>query len=191
MQFLSRRAYWVGVIVCTALLLAGCVASPLWVHQPGRFEAPTRSFAVNVPDQWLRFDTEEYTLLSKDGPYLQYIYIQERLVSWPFKFTGKRMQSSMLPLEAAEVVIDEIRSDPAVKKFRLEENKPITIDGNKGFQLVYTYQDQSGYWLRTVYCGFVRADIFYNLRYTAAKRYYFKKDYSTFKKVLASFTQTL
>jgi hypothetical protein len=39
----------------------------------------------------------------------------------------------------------------------------------------------------TLYYGFIKANTFFNLRFTAGGRQYFQKDIETFKRVLNSF----
>jgi hypothetical protein len=138
----------------------------------------------------MKLNSDRYLLISKDGPFLQYVLIQERPMDRPFKHTRKTFRKGMLPQEAAEVIIDEIVSDPLVLNFQVIENIPAAINGYNGFRVVYTYKDQDGLKLQTIYYGFIEGEYFYNIRYTAAKRYYFDKDVGAFAQVLNSFRLT-
>ena len=93
----------------------------------------------------------------------------------------------MLPLEAAEVIVDEISSDQFVQNFQVIENIPASINGHDGFQIVFTYKNKDGLRLKTIYYGFIVGEWFYAIRYTAANRHYFAKDLETFEKILNSF----
>lgn len=144
-------------------------------------------FAVDIPEGWRKLDTNKYFLITKDGAYLQYALIQERPLDKAFKHTKKKLRWAMLPQEAAGVIIDEIASDKNILNFQLLENTPASIKGNEGFQILFSYKDQDGSAFKTLYYGFIKDGLFYNLRYTAAKRHYFNKDLKTFEKFVASF----
>ena len=135
----------------------------------------------------MRLDTDDYLLMSEDGPFLQYVMIQGRPLDRSFRHTRKKFREAMLPEEAAEVLIDEIGSDPSVLNFEIVENIPATISGLEGFRLVFKYRTRDGLKLKTLYYGLLAGDRFYGIRYTAAERYYFTKDLRTFGKILGSF----
>ncbi len=56
--------------------------------------------------------------------------------------TKKKFEKGMLPQEAAEVVIDNLRSNPNILNQNVVENKPVQIGGHPGFKIVYTYQNK-------------------------------------------------
>ena len=99
----------------------------------------------------------------------------------------KKIDKSMLPQEAAGVILDEITSDRAVLNFQILENLPAAVNGYNGFRLVFTYNTGGGHKFKTLYYGFLQGDWFYSLRYNAADGRYSNKDVETFKQVLESF----
>ena len=132
----------------------------------------------------------EYTnkyLITKEGPFLQYVLIQQRQLDKAFKFTGKKIKSGMLPQEAAAIIIDELASDRNLNNFSIIENAPAVIDGHDGFKILFTYKDKKGSKFKTLYYGFVSDDSFYNLRYCAAMRHYFERDIAAFEQIIGSF----
>jgi hypothetical protein len=159
---------------------------------PGRglYESPKHSFTLEIPQEWMRLNTNKYLLISRDGPFLQYVLAQERQIDRPFRHTKKRFQRGMLPQEAAEVILDEISSDQSVFNFLVIENIPATINRYEGFKIVFKYRNRNGLEFKTIYYGFIMGEMFYSIRYNAAKRYYFEKDFETFEKVLNSLTIT-
>jgi hypothetical protein len=64
--------------------------------------------------------------------------------------------------------------------------EPAMVDGHPGFKLTYGYLDKHGVELKTVYYGVVLPDHFFNLRYTAARRFYFDNEQTAFHQVLDS-----
>ena len=148
---------------------------------------PNYHFTVDIPEGWRKVDTNKFFLITKDGAYLQYALIQQRPLHKSFKHTKKKLSRGMLPQEIAGVIIDEISSDKNILNFKLIENTPASIRGNEGFKIVFSYKDQDGTGLKTLYYGFIKDGLFYNLRYNAVKKHYFNRDLKTFEKFIASF----
>ena len=151
---------------------------------------PDASFSVTIPDGWWKPDYIDKYLITKDGPLLQYVLIQERPVTRPFKNTSKKIRSEMLPQEAAGIIIDELASDRNITNFTVIENAPAVIDGHDGFRILFSYKNKKGAEFKTLYYGFVRDGIFYNLRYCAELQHYFEKDLPAFEQIIASFRLT-
>ena len=158
-----------------------------WVPAPGPCDPPSNHFSVVLPEKWMKFKTDDYLLVSKDGPFLQYVLIQERQVEQPFGHTNKRLHRGMLAQEAAQVIIDEISSDRGISDFQVVENRPARLNGLDGFELLFTHKNRDGLVLRTRYYGFLSGTRFYAIRYSAAQRYYFDKDIQAFESILSSF----
>ena len=149
--------------------------------------AVPETYTVSTPRGWRKINTPKYYMITKEGAFLQYALIQERPIDKPFLYTKKKLKRGMLPQEVAGIVVDELSSDRNLTHFKLMDNAPASIKGNEGFKLIFTYKDRDGSSFKTLYYGFVRNGIFYNLRYTATKRHYFDKDVKTFYKLLDSF----
>jgi hypothetical protein len=177
-----KRFSWVLLLFMTA-----CAS---WVPAAGLHDSPSYHFSVTLPEKWMQFKTDDYLLVSKDGPFLQYVLIQERDVDQPFGHTSKILHSGMLAQEAAQVIIDEISSDRGVSDFQVVENRPARINGLDGFKLLFTHRNRDGLLFQTQYYGFLSDDRFYAIRYNAAQRYYFDKDIQTFETILSSFQVT-
>ena len=134
----------------------------------------------------MRLSLPDSEMLSKNGPYLEYILIQSRPLAKGFRYTRQNLTTDMLPHEAAQLIIDNLRSDPLIRGFRLLSSEPAILAGEPGFKLTFTYRDKNDVEAQTVYYGVVLPDMFFNLRYTAARRYYFAQELSTFSSVLDS-----
>ena len=151
---------------------------------------PDADFSVAIPDGWWKPEYTNKYLITKDGPYLQYVFIQQRPINKSFRYTQKKIKSGMLPQEAAGIIIDELASDRLLMNFKVIENTPTTIDGQDGFKILFTYKDKKGAPFKTLYYGFINGGSFYNLRYCAALRYYFDKDIAEFEQIKSSFKLT-
>jgi hypothetical protein len=97
------------------------------------------------------------------------------------------MRMTMLPEEAAQIVIDELISDQNLLNLKLLNNTPENINGFDGFKILYTYKDTEGHTFKTLYYGFIKEDTFFNLRFTASDRIHFQRDIEAFRFMLKSF----
>ncbi len=169
------------------ILLIPLTACAPWNRVTGPCDGPGHHFSVDIPDGWMKFDTDNHLFISRDGPFLQYILVESRNLEAPFAHTRRRMNGAMLPQEAAEVIVDDLSLDRAVRNLHVLENAPVRNAHQDGFKILFTYKNGDELTLKTLYHGFIKGRMFYSIRYTAAERYYFAKDVGTFKKVLAGF----
>ena len=172
-------------LVLLTLLAVGCAP---WVRVGGVYQDTERNFSVDLPQGWMKSNTAKSLLITRDGELLQMIVIDRLKASDDLQYTKKKLEPSMLPHEAAEVIADNMSSNPSITDFTLLANAPATIANRPGFRLLYQYKNKDGLQFKGMYCGFLSGDWFYALRYTAPARYYFDKDTGTFEKVLGSFT---
>lgn len=178
----SKRLKMIGLCVVAGLAMAGC--SGPWKRVPHQLSGHQWTF--RPPEGWMHLTTLESEMLSRDGPYLAYILAQSRPLDQGFRFTRQKLHPAMLPHEAARVITDNLHSDPLIRQFELLACEPAMVDGHTGFRLVYRYRDSFEVAIKTVYYGVVLADRFFNLRYTAAERHYFEKEWPAFSHVLNS-----
>ena len=128
----------------------------------------------------------ESEMLTKNGPYLEYMLIQSRPLDKKFRFTKQVLDPDMLPHEAAQLIVDNLRSDSRFRNFHLLASEPAVAANRSGFKLTYSYLDSFGVTMKTIYYGFVLPDRFFNIRYSAAQRHYFEQELPTFETVLSS-----
>lgn len=165
-----------------ALLAYGCAT--IWEPAPNVLAA--QSWSLKPPEGWMRLTTPTYEMLSCDGPYLQYIFIQEQSLQQGLRNSRQKIGPAMLPHEAAAVIIDTLKSDTRIRNFHLLKNSPVLLGGKSGFRLIYTYIDDQGVQIKCDYYGVILQRTFFNIRYTAAQRHYFDKDAGRFQQTLAS-----
>lgn len=153
----------------------------------GLYTSEHHNFSVELPQGWMRLNTDEYLFVTRDGALLQNILIERLHIDKGLKYTKKKFKKGMLPQEAAEVILDSIASDQTVLNFEVIENTPTKISEFSGFKAVFTYKNKDGLRFKSIYYGFMIGEWFYGIRYTAALRHYFDKDLKTFEKVRESF----
>lgn len=171
------------VLLIVFLIITGCAP---WMKVGGLYTSKPHSLSVELPNGWMRFNTRKCLYITRDGVLLQNIIIERLNAEKVLKHTKKKFAKGMLPQEAAGIVLDSISSDPRVLNFEVMENVPARISGFPGFRVVFTYKNKGGLRLKSIFYGFIADEWFYSIQYTAALRYYFDKDFGTFKKVLES-----
>jgi len=187
---LPRKDTLFNALVLVFLLsaLSGCAA---WVQVEGPYRMDSQGYEASLPAGWRRATSvQDSLLLTRDGVNLQYISIERVAVGHEFAHTKRKLAKGMLPQDVAEVELDEVRSDQAVRNFELLENVPFQVAGFPGFKLVCTFKTENGLRLKRVHYGVMVRDWVYRVQYQAAARYYFDKDLSAFERVRESFRIT-
>jgi len=182
MPELKGNRWLAGVCMAAVLMLMAC-AGP-W--QPIRGNLTTPQWSIASPEGWMHLSMPESEMLSKNGPYLEYILVQSRPLAKRFRFTKQVLDPGMLSHEAAQLIIDNLVSDPRFRDFQLLASEPAVAANRAGFKLTYTFIDNYGVAMKTIYYGVLLQDRFFNIRYTAAQRHYFEQELQTFKTVLSS-----
>jgi len=171
-----------GIWMAAMVVLTAC-AGP-W--QPIQGDLTSPQWSITAPEGWMHLSNPESEMLTKNGPYLEYIMVQSRPLAKGFRFTKRLLDPGMLPHEAAQLIIDNLRSDPRFRGFQLLISEPAVAANRSGFKLTYKYLDKYGVTMKTIYYGVLLPDRYFNIRYTAAQRYYFEQELPAFKKVLGS-----
>ena len=173
------------------LLLAAVGGCAPWVLVDGKYRMESQSFEANLPTGWRRANfVQDALLITRDGVILQQIKLERVAVGEDLKHTKKKFAKGMLPQDVAEVELDEVRSDQAVRNFALVENIPFQVAGFPGFRLVYIFRTEDGLRLKRVHYGVLLRGWVYRIEYQATARYYFDKDLATFERVRDSFNIT-
>lgn len=166
------------------IFIFGCAP---WMRVGGAYTSPYDQYSVDLPEKWMRLNTKEYLLITRDGVMLQHILIERIHVNDSLKHTKKQFRRGMLPHEAAEVILDNKSSNPDILNLKVIRNIPANVGGLRGFKAVYTHKNKDGLKFRTVFYGVMADEEFFGVAYTAALRHYFKQDLRTFEKLIASF----
>ena len=165
------------LVLCLALLV-GCATNP---------SSGPQNFSAQPPEQWHQVNTPKFYILTKDGPYSQYILVQQRPVDKPFSNTSRKLAKGMSPKDAAAVFLEEISNDAEVFNFRLVENQMSRVNQHEAFKLVFTYEDKDGRHFQTYMFGLLNGNWFYSLRYNADRSMYCNQDIDEFHRFVKSF----
>jgi len=174
-----RKFLWIILI-----FVVGCGS---WTKVGGLYESTYYSFSIELPETWMRLNTEDYLLITRDGVLLQHILIEMIPLNNSLKHTKKKFRQGMLPHETAEIILDNESSNPNILNLRIIKNVPVKISGLPGFKAIYTHKNKDRLRFKTIYYGFISGEQFYGISYTAASRHYFEKDLKVFQKAFRSF----
>jgi hypothetical protein len=174
------------ILLAFVLVFLSSCAAP-WTEVGGGYSSPNNDFTVDLPKGWMKANSKDLLFITRDGILLQSIVIKRMAITEELQYSQKKFRLNMLPHEQAELIADDFASNPALMNFEILENSPITINGHKGFRLVFTYKNEDGLRVKSAFNGFLVQDWFYQIRYTAAARYYYDKDLATYEQVIKSF----
>lgn len=194
------------VLIFLLTFFSGCAP---YVMVGGKYTAGPENFEVDLPQSWrkheLTFDhhpisramldelkkrhdpTGDVVRITRDGLLLQHIVIGRIEINKEWPHTKRKLSKGMLPQEVAEVIIDNIRSNPNISKQHVLENSPAKLGGFPAFKLIYTYQTKESVGIKGACYGAMMGDWYYYLLYEAPERHYFAKDYPIFEKLKDSF----
>jgi hypothetical protein len=198
-------------ILALSMLLAlvgGCAPTPYWtLTDDANGVLKSTSFEMTVPAGWTRtttadtwekvtVDDKAQTLLleqataSRDGVGIQAITVTRRYPDTAFPTIKKKSSAKMLPLEAADLYVSELRKRNGLERLKVLSNKPAQIDGKQGFELAMEFKNDDGLRIRIVSNGFVDKTGFYTINYRAPVLYFYDRDYNDYTKLVRSFRQS-
>lgn len=186
------RTIRTALAAAALLVAAGCVTLP-WVPAEPAYTARRGDYSLELPPGWMRFnmDPDDDLILTRDGLPLQTILVERVKTDADLSNTKKKLAKGMMPLEAAEVVLDNIASDRRFASFEVLDNRPATVAGQPGFRATFLQKTRDdSLRVKTLYYGFLKGEVLYGFRYTAPARHYFDKDVGAFEKLLRSFKLT-
>ena len=195
------------LLITLALLISGCAPTAYWtLTDDVNRVAESKSFRMNVPEGWVRttqpdtwerieIDGELRTILlesmtvTRDGTGIHAISVTRRYADTAFPTIMKKSSRNMLPPDAADLYVAELRKRNGLERLKVLSNKPATVDGKEAFQLVMQYKNDDGLRIRVMSYGFVDETGFYTISYRAPYLYYFDRDRKQFTELVDSFVQ--
>ena len=187
--------------------LSGCAHTPYWTLTDGDNEvAKSKSFEMTVPEGWNRTTTAdkwdrlsvdnrerivslERMTASRDGTAIQAISVTRHYPGTAFPTIKKKSTANMLPLEAADLYVSDLRKRTGLERLKVLSNKPAQVNGKPAFQLIMEFKNDDGLRIRIVSHGFVDKTGFYTINYWAPTLYYYARDYADYAKLVHSFRQ--
>lgn len=166
------------------LLAQGCAG---WTPSGGLYEDRSRHFSVNLPEGWLMSRSGSDIFFTKDGPELQYIFVQIQPLGKPLIFSRKTLYPGMKSLDMAEYFLENNALDQRMMALKVKDLSTGQILGYTGFRMEGTYENSDGLTHGFIYYGFMTDELYYAVSYSAPERVYFKKNLAEFNTFFSSF----
>jgi hypothetical protein len=201
---MKRNCFLLPCVTVIIVFLASCGVPYSMVS--GRHVASGENFVVDLPQGWRQHNASADPLyaftamlekrrklswdvirLTRDGLLLQQICIGRIPVTDELPHTKRKLAQQMIPLEAAEVMSDEFRSNSNLTHQEIIENAPATVGGYPGFKLHYAYRAEERLKVEGLFYGALVGPWLYYVLYEAPAQYYFNKDVQVFDKTRNSF----
>ena len=193
----------IGVIMLTS----GCAQTAYWtLTDDVNNVVKSNSFEMTVPEGWVRttqadtwerieIDGEPRTILleamtvTRDGTGIHAITVTRRYADNAFPTIKKKSAATMMPLEAADLYVSELRKRGGLERLKVLSNKPAKVNDKQAFQLVMQYKNDDGLRIRIMSYGFVDKTGFYTINYRAPYLHYYERDHKEFSELVQSFKQ--
>lgn len=174
------------LILMSALLLIGCAAVSPWQPAGGLYRDDAHRFSAELPRDWMRFNSKNLLLVTRDGVLLQVIAIERATAGEKLSASTMRYREAMKAADAAEVMIDDVKGSLKAPSFEVLERRSAEVANLPAVKILYTYRDTAGLMYQGIAIGIPKGQAFYSLHYVAPKRHYFDHDLETFEKVVKS-----
>ncbi len=178
----------VKVLIISTLLLSLSACVKAWTKTDKPIDGPKKKFNVTLPAGWIWFSIDRKAVTAtRDGLNIQSMRFGFWTYEKAFKSLKKKPKSGMLPSELAELIVAVYRKSKLTKNAKILENSPYTIDGNVGFKLRISYNDNHGLRFMRMTYGFGVKDGIYVLSYNAPILLYYNRDLSDFGQAVKTF----
>lgn len=173
--------YRILIYMIAAVLLSGCIKSAWTNTTSATYFAQSQNISLELPLGWMISGRDDILLVTRDGERLQHILAGVINVDDELSYTKKKFRRGMVPLEQAEVLFDNMASNPNMNAFTVEKKKPARVDGHEAFRADFTFKDGNGLLYRGIQYGFMQNNIFYSIRFVAPNRHFFNRDKAKFE----------
>lgn len=169
-----------------SLLLIGSTAAGHWEPTAGRYTNEEKQFSAELPGGWMRFDSNDVLLITRDGVLLQAILIERTAPGEKSAVSGVAYREGMKAAEAAEAMISRVKASLKAPFFKVLDRRSVRVANLPAMKVHYEYRDAAGLLYEGIAIGIPKGRVFYGLHYAAPGRHYFHHDLHTFEKVVKS-----
>ncbi|BAN70107.1 hypothetical protein [endosymbiont of unidentified scaly snail isolate Monju] len=175
-------------LITLFLLLAGCAGQWVHIRDNGQRQISSSRYDVALPLDWVRRETPDGLIVSRDGPDLQKILLRAVPHDKAFPTIEQTSRPDMLPSDLGARFIAELRAGDSdgLPSLEIEEEGPASLDGHEAFRLRANYRNADGIRFRLLAYGTVTDKGYVELVYVAPAIYYFARNLDDFEAVRAS-----
>ncbi len=176
------------VLLVLVLLLTGCAGQWVHIRDNAAREVSSSRYDVTLPFDWVKQQTPDGLVVSRDGPDLQRIWLRAVAHDKAFPALEQASHADMLPSDLGARFIAELRAGDSdgLPGLEIEEEGPAALDGHEGFRVQAQYRDADGIRFRVLAYGTVTDKGYVELVYVAPLIHYFDRSLAVFDEVRAS-----
>lgn len=182
---------------CLVVLACCAAAAPAlaWklAEDGQRFEHKASGYSIQFPAGWryqkMAFGDE--CLATRDGPYLQAVYVDYRKHKKAFPGIKKDATPDMMPQELAEKLVADITASRGLQNMQVLSDEPAELAGLPAFRLHLAYRtavDAGSVRYEEIVVGANSPQGIFVVHYRAPVLHYFTRDVVAYEQALASFT---
>lgn len=191
-----------AIMIPVLLVMTGCVPQGWVMTDSSNKTVVGKHIKVTFPKGWMQTKLPiddivrnkkkkiipmETLSASRDGAGIQSISAVKRISKFAFPSLEKHSRRNMLPSEAADLYVADLRKQKGLERLKVRINKPAVVGRKRGFRVVSHYKNEDG--LREVIetYGFVDRTGIYLITYRGPYLYYYKRDRLAFRRAVRSF----
>ena len=182
---------------CLVVLACCAIASPALAWKLAadgeRFEHRASGYSIQFPTGWryqkMAFGDE--CLATRDGPWLQAVYVDFRKHKKAFPGLKKDATPDMMPQELAEKLVADITQTRGLQNMQVLSDEPTELAGRPAFRLHLAYRtavDAGSVRYEEYVVGANSPQGIFVVHYRAPVLNYFARDVGAYEKSLASFS---
>lgn len=187
---MSRNAIRAGVLLCALIVAMPALAWKLveegtpFVHKTG--------YSIQYPSgwRWIKRPFGDETVATRDGIWLQQIFVDFRKHKNAFAALKKAATPEMMPQELAEKYVANMTAAGGLQEMEILSNEPTVLAGRPGFRVHLAYRssvDAGSVRYQAIVVGANSPQGIFLVGYDAAVLHYFARDVETFENSLATF----
>lgn len=187
---MSRNVIRAGVLLCALVVALPALAWKLveegtpFVHKTG--------YSIQYPAGW-RWTKQLFgdeTVATRDGVWLQQIFVDFRKHKHAFPALKKAATPEMMPQELAEKYVANMTAAGGLQEMEILSNEPTVLAGRPGFRVHLAYRssvDAGSVRYQAIVVGANSPQGIFLVGYDAAVLHYFARDVEAFEKSLGTF----
>ena len=188
---MSRTGIRILVLATGMAIAAPAMAWKIVVEgQP--FTHKASGYSIQYPAGWryVKMPFGDETVATRDGPFLQRIYVDFRKHKKAFRALGKDATPEMMPQELAEKIVAEMEAAGSLQNMQVLTNEPTTLAGRPAFRVHISYRsavDAGSVRYEGIVVGANSPQGIFLVGYAGPVLHYFARDVENYDKTLATF----
>lgn len=189
---MMMRSFARGVVALACLAVAAPALAWKLAEEGQRFEHKASGYSIQFPAGWRyqKMPFGDECLATRDGPWLQAVYVDFRKHKKAFPGLKKDATPDMMPQELAEKLVADITQSRGLQNMQVLSDEPTELAGRPAFRLHIAYRtavDAGSVRYEEYVVGTNSPQGIFVVHYRAPVLNYFSRDVEAYDKALATF----